>query len=323
MFYFLQKHPILQVFIMIALGVFIGIHLFEQPIGYTLYNAGLPFSTPLAEAMSLHSELFRGVVLIIVLLESLLLYSYFKKGKFTENTSFFPIIWLLFFYSFGSFLMPITPIFITNLAVILLINLDSPSHHSKTPVLLSGIVIGFATMYDPLAIAFLIYVAITLIIGKLEWFKDLLVALVGFLIPFIYVGTGFFFKGNIKGFFAAFDHLAIHPYLLTLPQMSHIMLVCLLVFGIFLPYAFIQIKLLSDNKLVVIRNRYIALNILLLVVFFMTLLSSIPLPYSLGYFAVPLSYYLSALVPEKKFSVNKELGLCLFAAAVVVMALGL
>ncbi len=323
MFYILQKRPILQFVIVLALCVFVGIRLFSAPISYDFFSTSLPFSSPLAGAVSLHNELFCGLILMVIAIECLLLYSFFKKGKFTDNHTFFPVVWLLFFYAFGSFLLPFTPIFITNMAVVLLVMLNSVSQNSKVAVLMSGVVVGLASLYDIAAVLLLIYVFISLIISKLNWIRDIVVALVGFVLPYIYVAAGFFFHGTFGYLLSSMQQIVIHPYLFSSPHFSPISLLCLAVFVLFLPYAFIQLKLLADNKLVVIRNRYISLNFLMLVLFFMALFSPIPLPYSLSYLAVPLALYLSALIPEKRFSIFKELTISLFVAAVVLLNLGL
>lgn len=323
MFYILQKRPILQLVIVLALCAFLGLRLFSASISYDYFWAALPFSGPLASAVSLHNDLFRGLMLIFIVIEALLLYSFFKKGKFTDNHTFFPVVWLLFFYAFGSFLLPFTPIFITNVAVVLLVTLNSVSQNSKVAVLMSGVVVGLASLYDISAVLLLVYVFISLIISKLNWIRDIVVSLVGFLLPYIYVAAGFYFHGTFGYLISSMQQISIQPYLFASPHFSPISLACLAVFVLFLPYAFLQLKLLADNKLVVIRNRYISLNFLMLVLFCMALFSPIPLPYSLSYLTVPLAMYLSALIPEKRFSIFKELTISLFVASVVLLNLGL
>ena len=55
----------------------------------------------------------------------------------------------------------------------------------------------------------------------------------------------------------------------------------------------------------------------------MMLLSNIPFPYTMGYLFVPLSFYFTALISDKRISFMKEVVLFILVAAVVVIGLPL
>ena len=325
MFYFLQKHKVLQIIIVIILMIFMCIHLFSASINYNFFEPNLPFSKAIADGMAMHTGLYRGMILLAILLECFLLYNYFKKGAFTDNSTFFPIIWFLVFNTFSCFLFPLSPIFLINLAILFLLNIHTSTSDArlKIQILISGALISLACFYDITAIFLLIYIIISLAINRLEKARDVMVLLIGFLLPILYAGTVYFFQGKFADFTAIWHNVHFHPAIFAMQKISTVMIICLIVFAVMIPYIIIQLKLLFDNKLIVIRKRYISLVVLLFTLLVMILFSQVPLPYSLAYCAVPITYFLTALIPEKKFSVTKEVAIALFAATLIVMSLGL
>ena len=325
MFYFLQKFKIIQIIIMVVMTVLMAIQLFQQPMEFCYFDTALPFAKSLATGVSQHSGLFKGFLFLMVLAEGFILYQYFKKGAFMDNTSFFPVIWFFTFNAFACFLTPFTPIAITNLTIILLLMLNEPSSHLrfKFQLLLSGILIAINCFYDFSAVLLLLYLIISLAISRLEKFRDVLALLLGFTLPFIYIGTVYFFKGDFSVFTDMWKQDHFHSAIFSLPHISMVTIVCIAVFILLLPYIVIQLKILFDNKLIVIRKRFISLVILLITLLVMVLVSQVPLPYSLAYFSVPVTSFLSAMIPEKNFSIIKEVAIVLFAATIIVMSLGL
>lgn len=325
MFYFLQKHKLLQIIIVIILTVFTCIHLFSASINYSFFEPILPFSIALANGIGLHTGLFRGMILLTLLLEVFLLYNYFKKSAFTDNSTFFPVIWFLVFNAFACFLVPFTPIFLTNLAIIFLLNIHTSNSDSrlKMQILLSGALISLACFYDITAVFLLLFIVISLAINRLEKVRDVLVLLIGFLVPIIYVGAVYFFQGDFADFITVWRKLHFHPAIFAMKKISTVQIICLSVFALMIPYIVIQLKLLYDNKLIIIRKRFISQIVLFFTLLIMVLLTQVPLPYSLAYFSVPITFFLTSLIPEKKFSIVKELAIILFTASIIVMSMGL
>lgn len=323
MFYFLQKHRWLQVVVIAAAMAYFCVRLFSTPLILTHYDAFLPCAEWLSGSIVQWQSLYRALILLAVISEGVLLINFFHKSNMLEQKSFFPIIWFVGFMVVGCYSLPPTPVFITNLIILCLVNLnkDYQNERVKTQVLLSGGLIGVASFFDFTAVLLLFYVIIALAINRFSKLKDMIVTLLGFLIPYIYMFSYHFFVDDVAVYAASFQQFHLNFPLLKILSSSLWKIAALAVFILLIPFVLVRLKMLFDNKLVIIRQRYITLNFLFLTLVVMMFLSNIPFPYTMGYLFVPLSFYFTAIISDKRISFIKEVVLFVLVAAVVVLGL--
>ena len=126
---------------------------------------------------------------------------------------------------------------------------------------------------------------------------------------------------DVAVYAASFQQFHLKFPLLKILSFSLWKIAALAVFILLIPFVLVRLKMLFDNKLVIIRQRYITLNFLFLTLVVMMFLSNIPFPYTMGYLFVPLSFYFTAIISDKRISFIKEVVLFVLVAAVVVLGL--
>src|SRR5574344_842717 len=200
MFYFISKYKVSQiVIIVLSIGIMV-FQLFSNVPALMQFDAHLSYSQSLAEAIIKYPIVTGCVVLVMVLLQIVLLWRYFKKNHFTDNRTFLPIFWFCLLLVGGNFLLPLTPAFITLFTINLLFMLNGNYNSGavKNQVLLSGILIGIASLYDLAAIWLLLYVILSVVANRFDKFKEIVITFIGLILPYIYVAAFHYIVGDIS-----------------------------------------------------------------------------------------------------------------------------
>ena len=324
MFYLLQKDLRFQIFVLLALTGLFGYQLFATPVSFCLYDSGLPYALSLDEWVSFHQTATRIGILALYLIQQLLLFSYFKKNRFSDNETLIPCIALAAFMVAGGMASRCTPVLIANTAIIGLLILcdDSESRHQKSRLMVAGALIGIASLYDLSLLLLSVAVILILVTNRLNTLSDIFVVFIGLLVPYIYVAAYHFFVGNLTDYFASFTHLSFQfPLLAVRP--SIVSIICIGICLVLLVFILIKLKVRFDYKLIVIRKRFGNVHFLFVVTAAIFLLTDIRFPQSLGCLFVPISLYIAAYAPSRRFSISKEVVLTLFFTAITLIGLGL
>ena len=250
--------------------------------------------------------------------------SYFKKNKFADNETLIPCIAIGVFMVAGNIASHCTPVLIANIAAVglLILSDDSESRHLKSRLLLAGTLVGIASLYDIILLMLTVAITLILLTNRLNTINDIFVALIGILIPYIYVAAYHFFIGNLTEYLASFKCLSLRfPLLTTLP--SIISIICIVLCLILLIYILVKLKVRFDYKLIVIRKRFGNIHFLFIVTVTILFLTNLPYPQSLVYLFVPISLYIAAYAPSRRFSISKEVVLSLFLTAIILISIGL
>ena len=324
MFYLLQKDLRFQVFVLLALTGVFCFQLFAAPAAFCLYDSTRPYALSLDEWTALNQAPARIGILVLYVLQQLLLYNYFKTNRFADNETLIPCISLAAFMVAGGIASRCTPVFIANAAAIGLLKLsdDSESRHLKSRLLMAGALVGIASLYDFTLFLLAVSVILILVTNRLNTLNDIFVALIGILVPYIYVVAYHFFVGNLTDYLASFSHLSLRfPLLATRP--SIVSVVCIVVCIALLIFILLKLKVRFDYKLIVIRKRFGNIHFLFIVSAAILFLTNLPFPQSLGYLFVPIALYLAAYAPSRRFSITKEVVFTLFLTAITLIGIGL
>lgn len=324
MFYLLQKDLRFQIFVLLALTGLFCYQLFATPVAFCLYDPALPYALSLDEWTVLHPAAARAGILVLYLLQQLLLFSYFKKNHFADNETLITCIAMAIFIVASNIASNCTPVLIANTAAIGLLWLsdDSGSRHLKSRLLLAGTLIGIASLYDHVLLLLAVAVILILVTNRLNTLNDIFVALIGILIPYIYVASYHFFVGNLTDYLSSFSHLSLRFPLFD-ARPSLIAIICIVVCIALLIYILVKLKFRFDYKLIVVRKRFANTHFLFIVTIAIFILTNLPFPQSLGYLFVPVALYLAAYAPSRRFSISKEVVFTLLLTAIILIGLGL
>jgi hypothetical protein len=324
MFYLLQKDLRFQIFVLVALSGLFCYQLFALPVTFCSPDSFLPYAQSIGKWVNTYPLSARIAILFLFALQQVMLFVYFKRSKFDEQTSLLPCAALTLFTVAGGPAAVCSPIFIANTvmtALLLLID-DSGRGHQKSRVLVAGILVGAATFFDLslflLAAAFLFI----LLTNRFNSISDIFVVITGILIPYIYIAACSFFVGSLPQDFDTFTQAHLNFPLLTGTQPSIVAVISAIVGSLLLVYIFVRLKIRFDYKLIVVRKRFINIHILFFVLVGVLLLTNLPFPASACYLSLPLSLYLASYAPSRRLTITKEVVLTLFLTAAVLLEMG-
>lgn len=320
MFYLFQKVKFLQILLLVGLLAAVS---FFSLLGEASYfcSDGLPYFSGLVRFFTAHPVFAHLSAICVALLEAFLIFRYFNKNAFSDETTFMPACWFLALLFLLDSHQILSSVGLTNLVILLIINIngDYQGNQSKNSVFISAILLGLLSLCDLSAVPLFVYYIFILAINRIEKMKDILVAFVGVLLPYVYVFAHRFFTESLDTYWQSFAQIRFHFPLFDIKQYGIPALVAFGLFLLFIPYIIMKLKVHYDNKLMILRKRMLSLNLLFIFMLGVMACSNVPFPHAVGYLAVPLACYFAAYIPHKRISWAHEITLTLLLAALVVM----
>jgi len=248
-----------------------------------------------------YEYLGKGIIIAGLCLQILLLQYYFRTREYAAKNSLLPTCFYLSILLLTKSLIFISPFFFTLffLLIIISINFTGSSVKLKNNVFWAGIIIACASAFDTSSIILIFLVIVMLIINQYSRIKEIGILLFGFLLLYFYFFAFHFFINDLNDWILTFKQIKIMEILSTPVKNMTIPLISLLVLTIIYLFFIIKFKLLSDAKIMILRNRVITLNAISILILFCLLLSNSSYPDVLGYLFVSISIYLAMLAQEK------------------------
>jgi|GEM_PF-3200596 len=319
MFYLIQKYKSFQLVLIIGLLGILGFQFFTSTEWLTNAGLSLPYATSLQLLLVGHKLLSQSIVLCLLIVQLILLSRFFMNSNLIESRTFLPAVWLLIFFVGGNFFLPLSASVIINFSVVLLLLLHSDYSDSniKNKVLLSGILIGVASLYDISALLLIMYVIFSAVVNRYNKFRDIIIVFVGLLIPYIYVVAYHYFIGDLADLLDIYAQFRFSFPLFVTLRLSYWSIAAISVFVVSIIYIIIRLKLLFDNKLIVARKKLLSLNLLFISVVVMFFTTNVTFPQSFSYFLVPLSVLFPIYVEGKRFSIMREILITVITLAII------
>lgn len=322
MFYLLKKNYLLQIFALVAVLVLCGVQIFFNSLETTYLDSCLPCAAALASAAVSHPLLLKISLFLSLLLQMWLLFRYVSVSGFLEEESILPSSLLFALLLAMGIFQPLSSASITNLAILLVLNLngDFQGKSAPTTTLISGIIIGLNSLFDIAAALLLLFYVIMLFVNRLEKIKSVLTAICGVILVYIYLFSAHFFRGTLIELWNSFSHLHCSFPIFTQTYFSVYAFIAIALFALFSFYVMVRLKVQYDSKLILLRQRFLFLCVLFVFGILMLLTSNLPFPFSLTYLLIPATCYIVAFIPSRGFSIPAELLLCILSASLIVMA---
>lgn len=320
MFNYLQKSKIIQSLIILGLIIYTAINLYSSPITYILEENSSHAYRQFVHFIMLHDAWFYLVFSVNLVLQLILLHSFFQRNNFTEEKSWMSVIWYLFFLNFAVDINQITPAFFTNTVIIVLLhlNVNNSPLNLKNKVTLSGILIALNSLLDVTSGLLLLFLISSLLISRFSKFKDVLIAIIGFSIPYLYLFSFYFLQDRLLSFLETYQNIQLFS-LFTSGNFS-ILHILIASFALFLMiFLSLIVKINYDNKLIILRKRVISLALLLITTVIIILVTNIPIKSSLSYLFVPTALYFSITHSIKKHAIANEVIVILICASLILL----
>lgn len=303
MLYYLNKHNVPQLIILIALFVWAAFTVFSQmtflpAAGQTVFYQRI---TMLWLQNPLH---YKVVAVIFLLLELLFLERFYMVSRFSDNHTFMPSLFYLLFINVGGFCKVFTPAWFTVflLSLILLFNAqDDNEKPVKNRTFASGLLIGICSLLDPYALGLTLFMVMVLLTQRFSKSKEILILFIGVLFSYAYVSAIFFITDGFSLLVESFRHLRVFTMLKNFRLLDVLDLSFLAYFVVSVFLMGLRLKMFYDNKLIVVRKRFVTIHFLSFILFAMMLLTGLDFKYGLLYMAAPMAVYFSMLtLPKSK-----------------------
>lgn len=322
MFYLLRKAHLLQLIVGVIALLWCGVMIFIKPLDVSLLNNSLPCSVALSQWMTAHPVGTQFWVLLLLLLQGAMLFHYVRTCGFLDEENALSILFFCAFSLGMGIFLPLTPAWFTNTATLAVLNLSNRalSSNSKAPLLLAGIVLGIATLFDLTALLLLVFFILYVLIHQIDKLRDLLATLCGVLTPYLYLLAHHYFANSLPTYLHSFSQLHLHFPLFTQTHYSLYALIAMPLGLLLTVYVMFRLKVLYSNKLIIIRRRFLLLCILFCFNLAMVLTSNVTFPLSLYYLIIPITVFTISFIPARNFAISSEILLALLTASFVVMA---
>lgn len=303
MFHVLNKNLNLQLFFIALLTGWAGWTIFTR-MTFFPSEGGMFLFQMLSDLWIKAPFLIRIFVLIMVLTMTVGIIKHYEKNHFYETHSYMPGIFLLLLLNCGKFLHTLTPGLLTTFFLSLLLILYSPNDQStriKERIFTIGLLIAIATFLDISALGLILFFIMMIAINNVTSFKDILILLFGILFPYIYTFSIAFISNSLPQLLQSWHNLHLFEPIKQFTHLRIIDYVAMIWFVVVIIILMIRDKNLLDNKLIVIRQAFNNVNVLLFSMLLFLWLGMVPLPAALIYFVLPVSIYMSVSITQKKY----------------------
>ena len=257
--------------------------------------------TAFSHFFSLHEYFGKGIIILVLFIQIVLLQYYFAKNEFSNKFSLLPACFFLTILLLTKSLQLIFPFYFTSLFLlsILAIPYDVSAIKLRNNAFWVGTLIAMATCFDPSAIILFIIAIVILFINQFSRIKEIGIMVMGFLLVYFYFFSYYFLTDNHCEWFVSFQQLNFFGFLnLTTPVslVFQIKLGCLFIMYL---YFLIRSRLISESKVVMLRKRVISLNSFSILLIGCLLLSNSTFPQLFGYLFVPITIYTGYFSQER------------------------
>jgi hypothetical protein len=171
----------------------------------------------------------------------------------------------------------------------------------KNRIFTFGLIISIATLLDISASGIALFLFLLISINNVTSFKDIVILFCGLALPYMWAFAVAFFCNGDPVFTQSWRDLSLFVPVKTFTTLRIIDYVTLAVFLVVTIWLMFRDKRLLDNKLIVIRQAFNNVNMLLISMLLSLWLGIMPLPYALFYLLPSLAVYMSLAVSKKRY----------------------
>jgi hypothetical protein len=251
---------------------------------YTLLVNGLPQSSYFPVAFAL----------MLIILQSLILFYVFQANGFFKRNNFLPAIIILIAYSWNSNFQTIHAVLPAALLIILALNSIMVMYGKQAayqPVFVTSLCMGIASLFYLPLVYLLLMIWFTLITYRISSWREYAVSIIGYTLPYLYYLSWLFWNDILK---IGLEHLSGSIVNLILPpRISIIDTIWLSVSAFLLVVTMAGVLNIMNDKLISLRRRSWVLFNFSITAAIGTLLAGWPILSSNYLFAIPLSFFVT------------------------------
>ena len=301
MFYYLNKSLSVQLILILLLLAWAVFTIVTQ-VTVTPADGQLILFQHLAGFWQQHPTNLKVSAVLMLLVETLLLARYYSVNRFAENQTYIPVVFFLLAVNVGGVLTTLTPAVITVviMTVVLMLNaMDENERPVKNRVFTSGLLVGIASLFDPVAVFAVVFLLLSLITHRYSKSKEILIMLFGLLFVYAYLFSVAFFTDGMTQLVSSLKNLSFFGFVNEVKTLSVFDYVFVGFTVLLVTYLIIQLKLYYDNKLIVLRKRLVNIHFLMFALAAMLVFSGLPFSHSLLYVMPTIALYFGMITQYK------------------------
>lgn len=302
MFHTLNKNLNLQLILLLLLAGWAGWTVFTQMMVIPPDGNMLLFQY-ITRLWEWNDTVIRVGVLLLVLMMTVGVIRHYDKNRFAESRTYMPGVFLLLLVNCGKFLYTLTPALLTVFFITLMMMMYEPNEQAakmKERIFSFGIIIAIATLLDINAFGIILFFILMIAINNVTSFKDIVILLCGLAFPYMWAFSIAFFCNGEPAFTQSWRDLSLFVPVKSFTSLRILDYAAMALFVVVTVWLMFRDKRLLDNKLIVIRQAFNNVNLLLISMLLFLWLGIVPLPHALFYLLTPVSTYMSIAVMHKR-----------------------
>lgn len=302
MFHWLSKNLNLQLVFLVPLLGWAGWAIFTRMTLGPSEGSMFLFQY-VAKLWAMNDILVRIFALLMVLVMTIAVIQHFHKRHFSDSLNYLPGVFLLLLLNCGKFLYTFTPALLTDFFIALIMMMYSPNESAgkmKDRLFAFGMLIAVATFFDISAFGIVLFLIVMIAINNVTSFKDILILFLGLSFPYIWAFAIAFIVNGTSTFVQSWRNPSLFVPAKMFTSLRVIDYVAAAWFVMVTVFLMIRSKKLLDNKLIVIRQAFNNVNLLLISMALFLWLGMVPLNAALLYLLPPVSLYMSMAVVRKR-----------------------
>jgi len=302
MFHWLSKNLNLQLVLLVPLLGWAGWAIFTRMTLGPSEGSMFLFQY-IAKLWAMNDILVRIFALLMVLVMTIAVIQHFHKRHFSDTLNYLPGVFLLLLLNCGKFLYTFTPALLTDFFIALIMMMYSPNESAgkmKDRLFSFGMLIAVATFFDISAFGIVLFLIVMIAINNVTSFKDILILFLGLSFPYIWAFAIAFIVNGTSTFVQSWRNPSLFVPAKMFTSLRVIDYVAAAWFVVVTVFLMIRSKKLLDNKLIVIRQAFNNVNLLLISMALFLWLGMVPLNAALLYLLPPVSLYMSMGVVRKR-----------------------
>lgn len=307
--FFLQAIAVLAVVVWFIVQIVSSTHYVAMPAPALCWQ----FLAPLQNHyVSMCLVLAFGFIIQVVLSDI----CFFRSG-FGDTHHLMVVFWFFLLLCCGSFASEFSPVWFSNIILIITIsiNFDYDSGNLKSRDLLSGILIGLATLFYPPVILVSFFVMASLIINRYSKYKDIFIFLLGIVLVYLYVVCFYFFNDRIADLQQQLSQLQFYNTIKATEVFSWKEILLVAALAVSLLYFYVVLQLEYGNKQVLLRKRLFTIHLLTVTTLLLMVFSPFNIHQSMGFMVLPWCMYCSMISQIKQHPFFNDIVMLIYVVA--------
>lgn len=256
---------------------------------------------------------------ILVFIQAYIIFNIIQQNKLINKNSFISLLIYILLMSAINNLQTLSPVLFANLFILLSIRIIMNIYGSDEPfhqVFMSGLLISIASLFYFPASFFLLIIFISFIIYKIFKWREWLIVIIGFALPYFFISVFLFLTDNFFITFQKYRNYILDIKFINYHHTLHEKIFIILM-GLLILFSVFNIIFTNRAKLIKIRLSFIFFLWFLLITIFFMFIGNDNTSIFFMIIYIPLTIILSNFIMHLRYPLIREFFFTLFIIAII------